>query len=279
MGSLTGKVAFITGAARGQGRAHAVRLAQEGADIIGVDICEHVATVKYPLSTLEDLQETVRLVEEQDQRMVAMKADVRDAARLAEAVAEGISTFGRLDIVLANAGIRIGGSDKHDAATLFRDVIDINLIGVWNTIEAALPPMIEKNEGGSIVITSSVAGLKGVVTALGTGTAAYAAAKAGLGGLMRRYANLLAPYSIRVNTVHPTGVDTPMLVGFQDEYAEFMGQLPAVSSLREQRMTNALPVSLIQPQDISNAIAWLVSDAARYVTGVALPIDAGMTNT
>jgi SDR family mycofactocin-dependent oxidoreductase len=278
MNGLQGKVAFITGAARGQGRSHAIRLAQEGVDIIGIDICDQVDTVSYPLATRADLNETVSLVEKCGGRMLAATADVRDFDTLKSVVSEGFQTFGRVDIVIANAGILIGASPPPDDRAAFRDLIDINLVGVWNTIEAALPRMLIQKQGGSIVLTSSTAGLKGAVTGMGGGAMGYAAAKTGIVGLMRKYANLLAPESIRVNSVHPTGVDTPMLVGFHEEYAAFVDRLPEDSDLRNQGQSNPMPVSVIDPVDVSNAIAWLVSDEARYVTGVALPIDAGFSN-
>jgi SDR family mycofactocin-dependent oxidoreductase len=271
MGKLEGKVALITGAARGQGRAHAIRLAEEGADIVGVDICEQIGTVSYPMPTAEDLAETVALVEKLGRRMESFVADVRDAAALKNAVNDGVAALGRLDIVLANAGIMFQGLGEGRDDEAFRDAIEVMLIGVWNTIQAALPTLERQKRGGSIVITSSVNGLKGMVAGTNGGNFGYAAAKHGVVGLMRMYANYLAPQSIRVNTVHPTGVDTPMLTGFHESAA---AADPALSA----GLGNPLPVSLIDARDVSNAIAWLVSDEARYVTGIALPVDAGMVN-
>ena len=271
MGKLEGKVAFITGAARGQGRAHAVRLAEEGADIIGVDICDQVSTVAYPMSTPEDLAETVALVEKFGRRMESFVVDVRDSAALKAAVAGGVAALGRLDIVLANAGVMFQGLAEGRDDEAFRDAVDIMLVGVWNTIQATLPTLEKQGDGGSIVITSSVNGLKGMVAGTNGGNFGYAAAKHGVVGLMRMYANLLAPQSIRVNTVHPTGVDTPMLVGFHDSAATANPELTA-------GLGNPMPVSVIEAVDVSNAIAWLVSDEARYVTGITLPVDAGMVN-
>jgi SDR family mycofactocin-dependent oxidoreductase len=275
---LQGKVAFITGAARGQGRSHAIRLAREGVNIIGVDICDQVATVTYPMATYEDLAHTVSLVEEEGQKMLAFKVDVRDFDSLRAAVVDGVRSLGRLDIVVANAGIMIGASPPPDERAAFRDLIDINLVGVWNTIEAALPFLLDQKSGGSIVLISSSAGLKGTVSGTGGGTMGYAAAKTGIVGLMRKYANLLAPNNIRVNSVHPTGVDTPMLVGFHEQYQDFLARLPKESPHRNRGQSNAMPVPMIESIDVSNAVAWLVSDEARFITGITLPVDAGFSN-
>jgi SDR family mycofactocin-dependent oxidoreductase len=269
MGKLEGKVAFITGAARGQGRSHAIRLAQEGADIIAVDICQQIASVPYPMATPDDLAETAKLVEALDRRIFTAQADVRDAAALKAAVAAGTAELGPVDIVLANAGIAPMG--LNEPANAWQDVVDVNLTGVYNTVETAIPTMIERGAGGAIVLTSSTAGLTGICGPSGGGLG-YTAAKHGVVGLMRSYANNLAQHSIRVNTVHPTGVNTPMVVN--DAMQEFLGQDPQMSNA----MANALPVAMVEPVDISNAIAWLVSDDARYVTGVTLPVDAGFIN-
>lgn len=269
MTSLSGKVAFITGAARGQGRAHAVKLASEGADIIAVDLCGQIASVPYPLATAEDLAATVKLVEDTGARIVARAADVRDRAALATALQAGLDELGRLDIVIANAGIApMAGEDA------WQDVIDVNLTGVYHTVDVAKKPMIKQGAGGSIVLTSSVAGLVGLA-APAAGSLGYAAAKHGIVGLMRAYANLLAPHSIRVNSVHPAGVQTPMIDNeFTRKWLEGMDS----DTQGGPDMGNALPVQVLQPEDIANAAAWLVSDAARYITGVALPVDAGYVN-
>lgn len=269
MGTLDGKVAFITGAARGQGRAHAVRLAAEGADIIAVDLCEQIAGVPYPLATPEDLDATVKLVADTGARIVARQADVRDRAALKTALAEGIAELGRLDIVIANAGIAPMLGDQ-----AWQDVIDVNLTGVYHTVDVAMRPLIKQGEGGAIVLTSSVAGLVGIGAPI-AGSIGYTAAKHGVVGLMRAYANFLAQYEIRVNSIHPAGVDTPMIDNdFMRSWLEGMAeQDPAGPDL-----TNALPVQNLQTEDIANAVLWLVSDAARYVTGVALPVDAGFVN-
>jgi SDR family mycofactocin-dependent oxidoreductase len=268
-GQLEGKVAFITGAARGQGRSHAIRLAQEGADIIAVDICAQIDTVAYPMSTPDDLAETVQQVEALDRRIHAVEADVRDRVALQAAFDAGVAELGAVDIVLANAGI--APLSMNPVEREWQDVLDVNLTGVYHTIEVAKPSMVDGGRGGSIVITSSTAGLNGIGgnTPGGLG---YTAAKHGVVGLMRSYANQLAQYSIRVNTVHPTGVNTPMVVN------EAMQQFLEADPQMGQAMANALPVDMIEPVDISNAILYLVSDAGRYVTGVTLPVDAGFTN-
>lgn len=275
MGRVEGKVAVITGAARNQGRSHALRLAAEGADIIAVDVCAPVRSVNmYPPATEEDLAETVRLVEELDRRVVSRVADVRDSTALRSAVDEGVAELGRLDIVSANAGI----FEIHPALELadddWREMIDTNLTGVWNTCRAALPHLIDGGRGGSIVITSSTAGIKGIPN-----TVHYTAAKHGVVGIMRTLANEFAPHSIRVNTVHPTGVDTVMIQN-QKTWGLFLGGEEGAT--RETaapafEASNALPVPWVDPVDISNAVLWLSSDEARYVTGVMLPVDAGFT--
>ena len=262
-------MAFITGAARGQGRSHANRLAQEGANIIAVDICSQIDTVPYPMSTPDDLAQTVKEVEALDRRIVATQADVRDEAGLKAAFEADLAELGPADIVLANAGI--APMSVHEPHEAWQDVINVNLTGVFNTVETAIPSMIERGQGGAIVLTSSTAGINGIggPTRGGLG---YTAAKHGVVGLMRSYANNLAPHRIRVNSVHPTGVNTPMVVN--EAMQEFLAQDPSLSNA----MANALPVDMVEPVDISNAILWLVSDDARYVTGVTLPVDAGFTN-
>ncbi len=268
MGSLSGKVAFITGAARGQGRAHAVKLASEGADIIAVDLCEQIASVPYPMATDDDLAATVNLVEDTGANVVAREADVRDREALASAMQAGVDELGGLDIVVANAGIAPmqAGEDG------WRDVIDVNLTGVFHTVEAAKPILVQQGRGGSIVLISSVMGLVGGGSD-DPGSIGYAAAKHGIVGLMRVYANHLAPHSIRVNSIHPAGVDTPMI-----NNTFIRGWLAEVVGTTDVDMGNALPVDVVQPDDIANVVAFLVSDAARYITGVTLPVDAGYVN-
>jgi SDR family mycofactocin-dependent oxidoreductase len=273
MAGLEGRVAFITGAARGQGRAHAVKLASLGADIIGVDICADIDSMDYPNASRADLDEAVKLVEAQDRRMIGCVADVRDQDQLREAFEAGYAELGRIDIIIANAGIiRLGeGGDRRE---IWNDIIDTNLTGVWNAVEVALPALREHKQGGSIVITSSSAGLKGTGTELAGGQA-YAAAKRGLVGLMQVLANQYAPEWIRVNTIHPTGVVSGMTMNPAMEKmfaAAAAGESTAMSS-----MLNALPIEILQAEDIANAVAWLVSDEAKFITGITLPLDAGFT--
>ncbi|WP_409332839.1 mycofactocin-coupled SDR family oxidoreductase [Trujillonella humicola] len=272
-GRVQGKVAFITGAARGQGRSHALRLAEEGADIIAVDLCGPVPSIEmYPPATEEDLAETVRQVEALDRRIVATKADVRDRAALEAAVSDGVAQLGRLDIVLANAGVFEIQPALELTDDAWQEMIDINLTGVWNTCRAALPHLLE--QGGSIVLTSSTAGIKGTPN-----TIHYTAAKHGVVGIMRTLANEFAAQSIRVNSVHPTGVDTPMIQN-PKTWGLFLPDDPNPSRESAEPVfatTNALPVPWVEPRDISNAVLFLVSDEARYITGVMLPVDAGYT--
>jgi SDR family mycofactocin-dependent oxidoreductase len=268
MGSLNGRVAFITGAARGQGRAHAVRLGREGADIIAVDICADISSMDYANATAGDLEETAKLVEAEGGRIVARQADVRDYDALDAAFKEGTAALGgRVDVVLANAGIIRLGPEENPRSE-WRDIIDVNLTGVWNTVRVALPTMIEGGRGGSIVMTSSTAGMRATGTDK-AGPQAYAAAKTGLVGLMHTLAIDLAKHWIRVNTIHPTGVATGMTVN------PAMEKLFASNDAGLAAMQNALPVEMLQPEDIANAVAWLVSDQAKFVTGVSLPLDAG----
>jgi SDR family mycofactocin-dependent oxidoreductase len=269
MGKLDGKVAFITGAARGQGRSHAIRLAQEGADIIAVDICAPIASVSYGLASPEDLEQTVKAVEAEGRRIVARQADVRDVEGLRKAFEEGTAEFGPVDIVLANAGIGVGGAVSPEES--WEDAIAVNLTGVWNTGRIAIPSMVEANKGGAIVLTSSTGGLIGPGSNE-PGLVAYTASKHGVIGLMRCWANYLAPYMIRVNSVAPTAVRTPMAENISIE--QLMEFNPALASA----LTNPMPVDKVEPIDISNAIVWLVSDDARYVTGSIIPVDAGLLN-
>ena len=269
-GPLHGRVAFITGAARGQGRAHAVRLAADGANVIAVDLCDQIASVPYPLATADDLAATVKLVEDTGARIVAKQGDVRDRESLSTALQAGLDEFGRLDIVVANAGI----APMQSGDDGWRDVIDVNLTGVYNTIKVAIPTMVKQGTGGSIVLISSAAGLAGVGSP-DAGSVGYAAAKHGMVGLMRVYANLLSKQNIRVNSIHPSGVDTPMI---NNEFTrEWLAKMAAATDT-PGALGNAMPVEVLQAEDIANAVAWLVSDQARYITGVTLPVDAGFLN-
>jgi len=265
-GRVAGKVAFITGAARGQGRAHAVRLAEEGADIIAIDICRDYDTVGYPLATEADLAETVKAVEALDRRIVASVADVRDAGALKAAVDDGVAQLGRLDIVSANAGICTIQSWDEVTPQVWQDTLDTNLTGVWNTFVAAVPHLIAAG-GGSIIATSSTAGIKGLPF-----LAPYVAAKHGVVGISRTMANELAKHRIRVNTVHPTGVDTPMVAGLGG-LDPILNKDPELGPI----FMNTYPVEMVDPRDISNAVLWLASDESRYVTGLELTVDAGNT--
>jgi SDR family mycofactocin-dependent oxidoreductase len=272
-GRVEGKVAFITGAARGQGRSHAVRLAQEGADIIAVDICEQLDTVPIPMSTPEDLDETVAQVKATGRRIIATQADVRDFDALKAIVDDGVTQLGRLDIVVANAGLAAAGAPLQDLdEKLWRESIDVNLTGVFHTGKAAIPHLIAGGRGGAIVLTSSVGGLKAHPN-----ISNYIASKHGVVGLMRSMAVELAQHSIRVNSVHPTQVNTPMLMN-DLTYRMFRPDLenPTQEDMAPiSQMMNALPVPWVEAVDIANAVLFLVSDESRYITGVTLPIDAG----
>ena len=272
MGRFDGKVAFVTGAARGQGRSHAVALAEEGADVIAVDACAPMDSAPYPMATPEDLDETVRLVEALDRRIVATRADVRDGAALDAAVGEGVAQLGRLDVVVANAGILSVGQSWELPESTWQDMIDINLTGVWQTTKAAIPHMISAGNGGSIVLISSTAGLRGSVF-----IGHYVSAKHGVVGLMRTLAQELGPHRIRVNSIHPTQVDTAMI---QNE-ATYRRYLPHSEHPTREEMgaasstTNVLGIPWVESRDISNAVLFLGSEDARYVTGATLPVDAG----
>jgi SDR family mycofactocin-dependent oxidoreductase len=274
VGSLEGKVAFITGAGRGQGRSHALRLADEGADIIALDICaDLVETVPYGLSGRADLDETVALVEAKGRRAIAGEADVRDLGQVQKVVDAGLGEFGRIDVVCANAGIGSWSLSWEMSEQLWKDMIDVNLTGVFNTVRAALPSMVERGEGGSVVLTSSTAGLIGYQN-----TAHYTAAKHGVIGLTKVLAQELGPHRIRVNAICPTTVNTPLVINdatfelFAPDVAN-----PGPDDVRDAFSgLNILPnVPWIEPSDVSEAVAWLCSDSARYITGIALPIDAG----
>lgn len=269
MGKLEGKVAFITGAARGQGRAHAVRMAQEGADIIGVDICAQIQSVGYQMARRDDLDETVRQVEALGRRMYAAEVDVRDAELLKKAYEEGAGMLGPVTIVVANAGIGPGGFAS--AEQQWEEVIGVNLTGVWNTGRVVIPTMIEQGLGGSIILTSSTGGVIGSPSNV-PGMLGYTAAKHGVIGLMRSWANYLAPHFIRVNSIAPTTVRTPM--ANDGNVSLIIQHVPELAL----SLTNAIPVEAVEAIDIANAAAFLASDEARYITGTILPVDAGNIN-
>ncbi|EFC85785.1 mycofactocin-coupled SDR family oxidoreductase [Parafrankia sp. EUN1f] len=268
-GRMDGKVVFITGAARGMGRAHAVRLAEEGADIIAVDICESIPTVtQYPGATPEDLKETVALVEARGRRIVAEHADVRDLGRLQEVVKAGVSQLGRLDGVVANAGIGINAAWDKFTEQQFRDVIDINLVGVWNTVMASAPLLVEAGEGGSIVLISSAGGLKGCPFNL-----PYSAAKFGVTGLGKTLAAELGKHRIRVNTVHPGPVDTEMA----RHIMPYMADIAAGNEGLLSTFAHFIPGDVMDPVQISHAVVYLLSDESVWTTASAMAIDGGVT--
>ncbi|RPA02534.1 mycofactocin-coupled SDR family oxidoreductase [Gordonia sp. OPL2] len=273
MGRVAGKVALVTGAARGIGRAQAVRLAEEGADVIVVDICRHIETTVTPPASREELEETARLVEKQGGRATVIVADVRERDELAAAVDAAVVRLGGLDIVCATAGITSKGAAVELTDEAWDTMLDVNLTGVWATCAAAAPHLIDSG-GGAMVLTSSIAGLRGL-----PGVAHYTAAKHGVVGLMRSLAKELAPHGIRVNTVHPTNVDTPMIQNaavrssFRPDLAEPTREEFAVAA----RTMNMLPVPWVEPRDIANATLFLASDEARYITAATLAVDAGAT--
>jgi len=272
-GRMDGKVAFVTGAARGQGRSHAVRLAQEGADIIAVDICRNFENSPADGATAEDLDETAGLVKNAGGRVVTAEVDVRDYDALRAAVDGGVEQLGRLDVIVANAGIgtTAGKLHKTDEA-LWQEMIDVNLSGVWKTVKAGVPHVLAGDRGGSIVLTSSVAGNKAYPH-----VGHYVAAKHGVIGLMRSFAVELGQRMIRVNAVLPTHVNSPLLMN-EATYRAFRPELdnPGPDDLAPVCQSfHYLPIPWVTPEDISNAVLFLASDEARYITGVALPVDAG----
>ncbi|GAB2459459.1 mycofactocin-coupled SDR family oxidoreductase [Jatrophihabitans fulvus] len=272
---LAGKVAFITGVARGQGRSHAIRLAQEGADIIGVDACADIATVGYEMATAEDMQATVEAVEALDRRIVTSQVDIRDSAGLTKAVDEGVAQLGRLDIVIANAGIAAFVPVEDMTDEQWDEMIAINLSGQFRSVRPAIPHLKKNSDGGAIVFTSSTAGLKGMAN-----IAHYSAAKHGLVGLAKSMAIELAEHRIRVNTVHPTNVHTRMIHNPFTYRVFFPDRDPSTVTREEAgpmlQTLNLIPEPAVDPEDISEAILYLVADSGRYVTGIQLPVDLGM---
>ncbi|CDO11138.1 NAD(P)-dependent oxidoreductase [Mycolicibacterium cosmeticum] len=272
MGQLDGKVAFITGLARGQGRSHALTLAREGAAIIGLDLCGKPSTTAYPGTTESDLQETVRQVEELGGQIFVDIADTRDYAQVKDVFDRGIEQFGRVDIVVPNAGICSGAKTWEIDPEDWREMVDINLNGVFHTVKAAIPTMIAQNQGGSIVFIGSTEALKGAEN-----ISSYAAAKHGVTGLMTSLARELGQYNIRVNSVNPTCVDTDMI---NNDFVYGLFRPDLDKPTREDVIdtfagTHILPVPWMQPQDVSNAILYLVTEPGRYITATPLVIDAG----
>ncbi|MGZ4510527.1 MAG: mycofactocin-coupled SDR family oxidoreductase [Mycobacterium sp.] len=273
-GRVAGKVALVTGAARGQGRSHAVRLAQEGADIIAVDICKPLFGSSAPPATLEDLAETADLVKALNRRVVTAEVDVRDYSGLKAVVDSGVEQLGRLDIVVANAGIAEGGGGSLDQTTeeVWQATVDVNLGGTWKTVKACVPHLIAGGRGGSVILTSSVAGLKAYPN-----MGHYATTKHGVVGLMRAFAVELGQHMIRVNSVHPSHTNTPMVMN-EITYRQFRPDLenPGQDDIAGIcQMFHTLPIPWVEPEDVSNAVLFLASDESRYVTGVTLPVDGG----
>jgi SDR family mycofactocin-dependent oxidoreductase len=270
---LSGKVAFITGAARGQGRAHAVRLAQAGVSIVGIDICDQVDGVEYPMATPGDLAETVKLVEEVGGRIVVGEADVRDSGSMEVVYRQGLAEFGRLDFVIANAGIMPIFGERSKERAAWDLCLDVLLTGVLNTVELTYRQIVDQGDGGSIVITSSMAALLPMMRTEYRhtyGMLGYSAAKAALVNLARNYASILAVHKIRVNTVHPTGVETPMINN------SLVSESYTTMSAEDMNLSaNAMPIRAVDAEDIAAAVCWLCSDGARYYTGNAMRVDAG----
>jgi SDR family mycofactocin-dependent oxidoreductase len=271
MGRVSGKVALVTGAARGQGRAHAIRLAEEGASIVALDICRQIPEISIPMASRADLDETVRAVTERGPRIIAFEADVRDQQAIDAAIDAAYAAFGTIDIVIANAGVTRYTSANDISEGEFREILDVNLIGPWRTCKSVATRVIEARTSASMILTSSIGGLKA-----GANLAHYNASKHGLIGLMRTLAIEYAP-SIRVNAVCPTNVNTPMLMAadtlrlFVPDEAE-----PTLEQFTEvARHHHVLDVPWVEPEDIANAALFLACDEARYITGVALPVDAG----
>lgn len=267
-GRVEGKVALVTGAARGQGRAHAVRLAQEGADIIAVDICAPFDGTQYPAATGEDLAQTVKEVEALDRRIIAKVVDTRDLTALRAAVDEGVAELGKLDIIVGNAGICIVAPWDQVTPEIFKETLDVNVTGTWNTVMAGAHHLVA-NGGGSIILTSSAAGLVGLPFLV-----PYVASKHAVTGMTRAFAAELAKDNIRVNSLHPTGVDTPMGSGdITGAFGPALENNPRVGGM----LQNLLPIETTQPEDQANAVLFLASDESRYVTALAMTVDAGNT--
>jgi SDR family mycofactocin-dependent oxidoreductase len=269
--NFAGKVALVTGAARGQGRSHAIDLARHGADVILLDICQQIASVEAPMATAEDLALTVKLVEEVNGKALPIQCDVRDSDAVEKAVQEGVARFGRLDYVVANAGILATTGRQSLELDAWHASIDTMLSGVYFTLRSAIGPMLDAGNGGSIVVTSSTSGLRPSsykLDMLNPGQIGYAAAKHGVLGITRNFAMALGSHNIRVNSVHPMAVRTPMIVN--NAFASNISDAPA------GWMANVMNLDAIEPQDVTDAVIWLLSDAARYVTGTSIAVDAGL---
>jgi (+)-trans-carveol dehydrogenase len=272
-GEWSGKVVFVTGVARGQGRSHALEFARRGADVGGLDLCAPIATVPYALAAPADLKQTEEEIRSLGGRAVLEVGDVRDPARVRAVVARVLDSFGQIDVVVTNAGVFSVGDPLTLSPETWRDVLDVNLTGVWNTVQACLPAMVEGGRGGSIVMTSSIGGVQGLLEC-----PHYVASKHGVIGLMRALANELARYRIRVNAVCPTNVNTPMI----QNPANYRTFRPDLEEPRSEDIVDVatamhlLDVPWVEPEDVTAAVVWLASDAARYLTGVALPVDAGL---
>ncbi len=265
-GTLHGRVAFVTGAARGQGRSHAVRLAREGADIIALDICSPVNTITYPAATAEDLAETVRAVEAEGRKVLAREADTRDDAALRQLVADGVEQFGRLDILVANAGVLSWGRVWELTDEQWDTVIAVNLTGTWRTLRAVIPAMIEAGNGGAIVVVSSAAGIKAT-----PGNGHYTATKYGLVGLTNTLALELGEFGIRVNSIHPYSVDTPMietdaLIEMLGKHSNFAHSFPPMP---------VQPKGFMTPDEVSDVVVWLAGDGSGTLSGAQIPVDKG----
>ncbi|MEV0494675.1 mycofactocin-coupled SDR family oxidoreductase [Streptomyces atratus] len=272
MARVPNKVALVTGAAKGMGRSHCLRLAEEGADIIALDFCKQKDDVKYPMGTADDLAETAELVKKQGRRVLTSHADIRDLEALQGLVAEAVDTLGGLDIVVANAGISTVGHAWELSAEQWQAVVDTNLTGTWNTIKATVPQLIEQGRGGSVVLVSSVAGLRGF-----PGMGHYSATKHGIIGLMQTLSQELGPHNIRVNTVNPGLINTDMSMN-PTLFKQFMPDNPNPSEediAAIYKHLTVLDIAWLEPVDVSNAVLWLASEEARYITGISVPVDGG----
>jgi SDR family mycofactocin-dependent oxidoreductase len=274
MGRVEGKVALITGAARGQGRSHALRLAEEGADVVAIDICQQMPAIPYDMSRPEDLNETEQLLSKFGNGVLVREVDVRDQSALNQVVADALDQFGHIDVVVSNAAVISYQPVWEFSEEVWQDVLNVNLSGAWRVIKAVAPPMIEAGTGGSIILTSSVAGMKGMKH-----NAHYCASKHGLTGLMRSACLELASHGIRVNTINPGGVLTGMIDN-EMTYRLFRPDLPNPSLEDVAAISSdmhAMGIPWLEPIDISNAVLFLASDEARYITGAVFPVDAGMS--